>query len=250
MNSQTRLIIDPAASGAWNMSVDQALLETVEQSGQMTLRIYQWEPATISLGYFQAYDDRQQHEASSNCPVVRRKTGGGAIVHDQEITYSLCVPSSERWSSKNSELYDLVHNSLIELFAGYGVETHLFGQRADESTRADKDRFLCFQRRAEGDLILDRSKVGGSAQRRLKKSLLQHGSILLKRSASAPELAGVEDLSGVTLAPSEFVSAWTKRLSDTLETRLVEAVLSPQEQEKAEKYQQTVFQNDEWNRNR
>ena len=109
------------------MSVDQALLETVEQSGQMTLRIYQWEPATISLGYFQAYDDRQQHEASSNCPVVRRKTGGGAIVHDNEITYSLCVPSSERWSSKNSELYDLVHNSLIELLAGYGAVsyTHL-----------------------------------------------------------------------------------------------------------------------------
>ena len=160
MNSQTRLIIDPAASGAWNMSVDQALLETVEQSGQMTLRIYQWEPATISLGYFQAYDDRQQHEASANCPVVRRKTGGGAIVHDNEITYSLCVPSSERWSSKNSELYDLVHNSLIELLAGYGVAAHLFGQREGESTRADKDRFLCFQRRAEGDLILGQSKVG------------------------------------------------------------------------------------------
>ena len=99
-------------------------------------------------------------------------------------------------------------------------------------------------------MILGQSKVGGSAQRRLKKSLLQHGSILLKRSTSGPELAGLEDLSGVTLAPSEFVSAWTKRLSDTLETRLVEAVLSPQEHETAEKYRQKVFQNDEWTRNR
>ena len=244
------MIIDPAASGAWNMAVDQALLETVEQSGQMILRIYYWESATISLGYFQAYEDRSQHQASLVCPVVRRKTGGGAIVHDAEVTYSLCVPSSERWSSKNSELYDLVHNSLIDLLRGYDVEAHLFGQRPGEATRGDKDRFLCFQRRAEGDLIVGDAKVGGSAQRRLKKSLLQHGSVLLKRSESAPELKGLEELSGVKFEPRKFVSEWLEVLSNALDTRLVEDLLSPSERESAEHYLQTVFQKDEWNKNR
>ena len=250
MNSQTRLIIDPAASGAWNMAVDQALLETVEQSGQMILRIYYWESATVSLGYFQAYEDRHQHQASLDCPVVRRKTGGGAIVHDNEITYSLCVPSSQRWSSKNSELYDLVHNSLIDLLKGYGVEAHLFGQRPGEATRADKDRFLCFQRRAEGDLIVGQSKLGGSAQRRLKNSLLQHGSILLKQSESAPELKGLEEVSGIQAEPQKFIADWLNVISRTLDTRLEEAFLSPSERESAEHYRQTVFQNDEWNKNR
>jgi len=249
-SSTTRLIIDPAAEGAWNMSVDQALLETVEQTGQMTLRVYAWQSATVSLGYFQPYETRQQHAASLTCPLVRRKTGGGAIVHDAEITYSLCVPSSQRWSNKNAELYDLIHNSLIELLRGYGVEAHLFGQRPGESTRADKDRFLCFQRRANGDLMVDNWKLGGSAQRRLKKSLLQHGSVLLKQSDSAPELKGLEELTGVRFENKEFVTAWTELLSRSLKTSFVDACLSSIEQESAEKYQTQVFQNDKWTRNR
>ena len=250
METETRLIIDPAADGAWNMSVDQALLETVEQTGQMTLRIYRWQTATISLGYFQAYDARTQHPPSLNCPIVRRRTGGGAIVHDEELTYSLCVPSSERWASQNGELYDLVHNSVIELLREYDVEAYLFGHRLGEATRADKDRFLCFQRRAEGDLIVGDSKLGGSAQRRLKKSLLQHGSLLLKRSVSAPELPGLEDLTGVQVQDDAFVSKWTHLLASALRTSFTEGSLRPAEKQAAEEYRSTLFQNDTWTKNR
>ena len=76
-----RLIVDPPASGAWNMAVDEALLESVADGGPATLRFYQWSEPTLSLGYFQPYADREQHEASRELTVVRRSTGGGALIH-------------------------------------------------------------------------------------------------------------------------------------------------------------------------
>lgn len=247
---QGRLIIDPPASGTWNMAVDQALLESAESLGQTTFRIYFWEPATVSLGYFQKFEQRRQHEASQPCPFVRRKTGGGAIVHDQEITYSLCVPSSERWSSKNKQLYDRVHQSLIELLDEYGIESHLFGDAiANSQEAANKDPFLCFQRRANGDLIIGKDKVAGSAQRRLKKSLLQHGSILIRRSEYAPELPGIADIAESFPGREEFVSRWIKRLSNDLQIDLQSAQLSDEEKKLASVLESS-FKSDAWNQNR
>src|SRR5687767_6703039 len=91
-----RLIIDPPAEGSWNMAVDEALLESAADSGEITLRFYEWSRATLSLGYFQSHAERSGHTASLACPMVRRSTGGGAIVHDQELTYSLVVPMDGR----------------------------------------------------------------------------------------------------------------------------------------------------------
>src|SRR5882724_9809402 len=87
-----RLIIDPPAHGAWNMAVDEALLESAAVDGIATLRLYQWSEPTLSLGYFQPAADRQTHPASRECPLVRRASGGGAILHDRELTYSLAIP--------------------------------------------------------------------------------------------------------------------------------------------------------------
>ena len=92
---KARVIIDEPAPGVWNMAVDHALLETANATGLISLRFYAWSQPTLSLGYFQSRSHRQQHSASLACPLVRRSTGGGAIVHDQEITYSLCVPSNQ-----------------------------------------------------------------------------------------------------------------------------------------------------------
>lgn len=247
---QGRLIVDPPASGTWNMAVDQALLESAESQGQTTFRIYYWEPATVSLGYFQRFDQRNQHVASIDCPLVRRKTGGGAIIHDQEITYSLCVPSTERWSSKNKQLYDLVHQSLIDLLEEFGINAHLFDDAKENSIEsASKDPFLCFQRRANGDLILGKYKIGGSAQRRLKKSLLQHGSILLERSEFAPELPGIADLVDSFPGRVEFVGRWIERLSNDLQIELHPAQLLEAENELANELESS-FQSSQWNRNR
>jgi lipoate-protein ligase A len=79
-----RLLIDPPAPGPWNMAVDDVLLDLAAATGQATLRFYQWQQPTLSLGYFQALDNRRQHAASQDCPVVRRATGGGGVLHHPE----------------------------------------------------------------------------------------------------------------------------------------------------------------------
>ncbi len=80
------LLLDPPAPGAWNMAVDEALLEDAALERRCWLRFYRWQEPTLSLGYFQSYADRRQHPASSGCPAVRRTSGGGAILHDAEVT--------------------------------------------------------------------------------------------------------------------------------------------------------------------
>ena len=99
------------------MSIDQAILETTVETGEITLRFYRWNTATLSLGYFQKLADREQHSDSKDCPIVRRSSGGGAIVHDDELTYSLCVPTSGAIAKANADLYDTVHHAIRKSLA-------------------------------------------------------------------------------------------------------------------------------------
>lgn len=252
-----RLMIDPPASGARNMSVDQALLETANESGRVTLRFYRWTEPTLSLGYFQNHADRTSHRASLACPLIRRRTGGGAIVHDQELTYSLCVPSKNRWASENGDLYRQTHFAIIDVLAAAGVTSTLFGdtppfdvtairQTAGE-TAFSTDSFLCFLRRADGDIVLQGHKIVGSAQRRLKHALLQHGSILLRRSAAAPELAGICDLAGFALPIEELIENIAKAISKSLQINLENGTLSPAEERAAELANSSLFGSADWN---
>ena len=89
---ECRLLRDAAGEGAWNMAVDEALLESAATNNSMTLRLYAWSEPTLSLGYFQRYEDRRLHPESLACTCTRRSSGGGAILHDRELTYSLSVP--------------------------------------------------------------------------------------------------------------------------------------------------------------
>lgn len=122
--SVCRLVEDPPAAGAWNMAVDEALLEGACQRGP-TLRLYMWSPATLSLGYFQRVADRQLHPASLDCPVVRRPSGGGAILHDMELTYALVVPLALCPGRNHVELYFRVHTALVRALAKLGCHAEL-----------------------------------------------------------------------------------------------------------------------------
>jgi lipoate-protein ligase A len=255
MSDVARLIVDPPASGTWNMAVDQAMLMAAEESNQITLRFYRWSEPTLSLGYFQKYTDRQGHAASNACPLVRRRTGGGAIVHDQELTYSLAVPSKNRWSGQNAELYDLVHQEIIKLWAGDGVEASLFRDaevvvvEADQP-KVDPNAFLCFQRRSAGDIVCRGHKVVGSAQRRLKNALLQHGSILLARSNAAPELLGVKELTNRDHDIGFLTAGLAEAIQKRLGLSLVPGAITNQEHEVAEQVQADVFAAESWSKKR
>ena len=249
-----RVIFDSPSDGARNMSVDQALLMSAEQDGIVTLRLYGWAEPTLSLGYFQKHADRQLHSASLPCPVVRRRSGGGAILHDQELTYSLAIPSSNRWSGQNSELYDLVHQVVIQLLAQAGRKSQLFKDSEPTLTNdgpvIDPNAFLCFQRRSDGDLVADGYKILGSAQRRLKHSLLQHGSLLLGQSEFAPELPGLAELGADLIEPEKFSKQFVGALGEALGFDFLPAELTERELSAVAELENGTFGAKEWTQKR
>jgi lipoate-protein ligase A len=249
--NQFRLIVDPPLPGARNMAIDQALLDSAgEPDGGMTLRLYQWQPATVSLGYFQTLASRDKHESSRDGEIVRRTTGGGAIIHDHELTYSLTLPLTDRWSARHRELYDTMHHVIIDSLADWGIKAELWEPLPDGSTLADKNEFLCFLRRAIGDIVLDGFKIGGSAQRRSQRSLLQHGSILIGQSVLAPELPGIQELSGVSLDIEKISDKIVSRFARTCELGPVRGEMTSEERLKAGKWEKNRFGNDCWTCNR
>lgn len=209
-----RLLPLQTAPGAWNMAVDEWLLRSAELRGHCALRLYEWSPATLSLGYFQPVAARQDHSASRACALVRRSTGGGAILHDRELTYSLVIPTRHRLAVDPLSLYRLAHGALIAALAELGIQTRLCEVAAQ--LPRDQEPFLCFQRRAVGDVLLGDFKIAGSAQRRHRGAILQHGSVLLAASPFAPELPGISDLMGDQLSAVSLASAFLPRLATAL----------------------------------
>lgn len=195
------------------MALDEALLESAGEKGEATLRFYRWSEPTLSLGYFQRAADREAHSASRDCPLVRRASGGGAILHDAELTYSLAIPTADRWATAARGIHNAIHSALRDALRSFGVATEIFGcSKIGSDAFAAGSPFLCFQRRAAGDLTLGEAKIAGSAQRRHRAAVLQHGSVLLARSSCAPELPGIAELTGIRLDPLELGERYCKCL--------------------------------------
>lgn len=242
--AELRLIIDPPAAGPWNMAVDEALLMSDEFDG-ITLRFYQWSEPTLSLGYFQPLAERDQHTASQNCTVVRRASGGGAILHDQELTYSIVAPVAQRFGDTAAELYDVAHQTLCEVLSDWNIQAQMCSTE-DVLALGKSEPFLCFQRRSRGDVLLGPHKICGSAQRRHQARVLQHGSLLLGRSAAAPELPGIRELSATAPELSELRSAWQNTLARRLQLASIVSALSSCEVEMSQAVVEGKFGSPKW----
>ncbi len=217
---ELRLIIDPPLSGPMNMALDEALLESAANNGIATLRLYQWSEPTLSLGYFQVTTERESHQPSLACPLVRRASGGGAILHHRELTYSIALPEISSSDTTSGRLYETVHNSIIVLLGELGISSALFRTGAPCETaqqRTGREPFLCFQRRTCFDIVSSGAKIVGSAQRRRRGGVLQHGSILLSRSEFAPELLGIEQIAGKSITIAQLIEFWPPRLAGCLD---------------------------------
>lgn len=224
------------------MAVDEALLRSANCARTVTLRVYGWSEPTLSLGYFQSYGDRQDHAPSRQCAVVRRATGGGAIVHDHELTYSLTAPAHDRTDRQLNHWYDLVHEAWITALGGLGVEAFRCPQTDPQKER----QFLCFQRRSAGDLLCGSMKIGGSAQRRHVHAALQHGSLLLRRSLAAPELPGILELSGRDLTDRAWLAEWANLMGRGLHVLWQPAGLTDEEKEWAAGLDRAKFGHATW----
>lgn len=244
----TDLIFDLPASGPWNMGFDEALGERAAQTGRPAVRFYQWDPATLSLGYFQPYASRGEHPGSADLPAVRRASGGGAIIHDRELTYSCALPVRDRLGRPAQQLVDEFHQALRDALREWSIAARLCGS-ALESGR-EREPFLCFLRRAQEDVLLDGAKIAGSAQRRQRGSVLQHGSVLLARSPAAPELPGILELAGRQVDPQELARAWAARLQTRLGLRFSSYAFDEPLRTRADGWQRERFASSRWTRKR
>jgi len=152
-------------------------LGKVSQSGRPTLRFYRWSPPTLSLGYFQKLEDVADARALARRGLgwTRRMTGGGAILHDIELTYSLTLPSAHPWLKGSvDDSYRAITQPLLDVLKARGVAADFRGEC--QSRKAAN----CFAGAACADLTLAGQKVFGSAQRRREGATLTHGSLLFE----------------------------------------------------------------------
>lgn len=242
--STGRLVPFQRCGPAENMAIDQMLLESVAAGGQPTVRLYGWAEPTLSLGYFQPVSQRDSHQASRQLAMVRRATGGGAIVHHHELTYSVAVPWSSGQVGANSDLYQQVHQAMIQALHDTGVRAIRFDQAAAEACY--ECPFLCFMRRSSNDLIVNGYKVLGSAQRKARTAVLQHGSLILRASEFAPELPGVTDLTGRSLTIAKISDRFVDLLSVALSVRLIKQELVAAERARANETARQRFSSPTW----
>ncbi len=181
------------------MAADECLLEAAAD-GLRAVRLYDWSEPTVSLGYFQDEVEFRGEGRFSNLAAVRRLSGGGAILHHLELTYSLVLPPGDPFTEDPTRLYSLVHDAILDVLRAAGIEAAMRG----EDRKLAAEPFLCFIRGDRHDIVFEGHKIVGSAQRRRRGAVLQHGSLLLDASPHAAELPGVNDLSNAERLTSEI----------------------------------------------
>ncbi len=155
---------------AFNMALDEALLENVSQLGQPVLRFYGWTEPAATFGYFQKYSEVAA--ANKLRPLIRRPTGGGIVPHDADWTYSAIFPPGHEWHLlKAEESYRRIHDWLRLAFAELRIETEL--APCCKKTLPGQ----CFIGHEKFDLLWHGRKIAGAAQRRNKSGLLIQGSV-------------------------------------------------------------------------
>lgn len=175
-----RFLLHPGADGLWNMAVDALLARTA--SADLCLRCYGWQPWTLSLGHAQKWDEELAARAeASGLPVVRRETGGRAVYHAQELTYSVSIPAGSPFHESNLQTaYARINRALAGGLASLGVDVEQESRHINlrEAYRKEMGG-LCFAATAQSEVLCDGRKLVGSAQRQLKEGLLQHGSLMM-----------------------------------------------------------------------
>ncbi len=248
------------------MAVDETLLESALHRQVCTVRWYCWNPPTISLGYFQqmpsesssadalpplmtegsrrtiAQNDEMGELRFQSLPQVRRLSGGGAILHDQEWTYSVAVPAAHEFAPHPERLYLAVHEQLIDWINRRGVTARLRNEAFDPAG----EPFLCFGRGDPRDIVVGLHKIVGSAQRRRQRAILQHGSLLLRQSRYAPEFPGLLDL-GMNPPPSiEEIRQLGLTIGNILSTSVRIGSLTDEEHLRIQTLMESRYRLSEW----
>jgi lipoate-protein ligase A len=256
-----RLLLDPPGTGAWNMAVDEVLLDGVAAgSAPPTIRFYEWAPPCLSLGYFQAYEVVDAAGCRKlGVDVVRRPTGGRAILHDRELTYSVALPL--RLLGDAGGVLPSYHRLSLALERGLrrlGVPVVLAPETAAQSVPDHGP--VCFDRPSAYEILLGGRKLVGSAQVRRATGILQHGSILIEpridRLLACLRLPGgsadgIEDsVAGLAevgdFEPAAIAVALADAFVEEFGATLVRSPLRPDERRAAEALAASKYQTVAW----
>lgn len=250
---------DTAAPGALNMAVDEVLLEAVLRGGPPALRFYTWAPACLSLGRNQPARDLYDRgrAASAGIDIVRRPTGGLAVLHDRELTYCVAAPLAPFGGPRAA--YAGINRALVEGLRCFGVAAEqATGVRPRGPVHGATEP--CFQSPAAGEVVAGGRKLVGSAQRCEHGALLQHGSILLSGSQTrvldlmtrpdreayaADGSITLEDLTGGPACVAGLIDAMRAGFERIFGTRLAPGRLDQSEIDRAEQLA-GHYGGDEW----
>jgi lipoate-protein ligase A len=263
-----RLLKHKPARGAWNMAVDEAILEsTVAGRSLPTLRLYAWQPACLSLGHGQPVADVDMARLSANgWDVVRRPTGGRAILHTDELTYAVIGPKDEpRLAGDILTSYKRISAALMAALEILGLPVQSSPNTAQEPNSAPDP--VCFEVPSNYEITAGGKKLVGSAQARRLEGVLQHGTLPLygdlsritqalefssemEREKAAEKLLArattVETVLGRAVSWEEAADAFVQAFSDTLSLELVPGEISRSEKQRAEELFVNKYANPDW----
>ena len=254
-----RCIITEPKTAAQNMAIDEALLEYCQEP---TIRFYQWKPRAISIGYAQDLDKEINTGfcKQNNIDIVRRLTGGKAVFHDQEVTYSFISPEDKINLPKEvNESYKIIAEALVKALKTLGIQAEMKKQPEKLATS------ICFNSSNWYELEVNNKKISGSAQRRIKNKILQHGPVLLdfdpainaKCFKTLSELDTKEQLKKritsikqetKATSPEELIEALKQGFEETFNTKLEIEELTKEEKDLADKLKKEKYSSLEWNK--
>lgn len=263
-----RLLLTPPSSGAWNMAADESILEHIHRGeSKPTLRLYAWNPPCLSLGRAQPFKDADLTRLRARgWDVVRRLTGGRAILHTDELTYSVTggedVPAL---AGGVLESYNRIARALMYAIRELGLPVEMKEHSAEPA--ALNPNPVCFEVPSAYEITVNGRKLIGSAQARKKEGVLQHGSLPLfgdltricdalffeseeQRETAAQRLlaraVNVESVLGRRVSWEEAAEAFVKGFETQLGIRFERGGLSPSELARAEELVREKYAHPEW----
>jgi lipoate-protein ligase A len=209
MSAVWELMLDPALDGLSNMAIDAALLEEVEASPEprTIVRFYRWRTPTISLGRNQKVEKAvdRNYCAAHGVDIAHRPTGGRAVLHDDEVTYAVTSNDVHYFGNSIYANYRKVSEALCDAFNRLGVRAVLAPETRRIAPMPTGGDPPCFMSPSRYELVVDGRKIVGSAQRRLRRSFLQHGSMpivcdreMLAQATGLPDAGPLyEEMAGI-----------------------------------------------------
>jgi lipoate-protein ligase A len=267
--STWRLMCTSPANGAWNMALDEAILLSIGRGeSPATLRLFAWDPPCLSLGYAQPFADIDIGAITARgWGVVRRPTGGRAILHTDEITYSVIASNQEpRLAGSIVESYRRLSRALLEVLRLLGIQSNA-DKEYDLPEQVDKRGAVCFEVPSNYEITVGDKKILGSAQARRSEGILQHGSLPLfgdisritqvltfpdesKRNQVAQRVleraVTIESILQKSISWEEAAIAFEKAFESTLDLQFVHGDPTPQELQEAERLVREKYANSAW----